>query len=63
MSFLIQRKMVKLLLSHFANPHALTCNFNLPRDLAQDQTIKEDLMNAEETFLGFLAVLNLVIWL
>jgi len=46
-----QRKMVKLLLSHFANPHALTCNFNLPRDLAQDQTIKEELLNAEETFL------------
>ena len=44
--------MVKLLLAHFANPHALTANQLLPRDLARDPQIIKDLENAEETFLG-----------
>jgi len=43
--------MVKLLLAHFANPHALTANQLLPRDLARDPQIIKDLENAEETFL------------
>jgi len=44
--------MVKLLLSHYASPHARTASNLTPRDLAGDPEIAKMLLDAEETFLG-----------
>ena len=44
--------MVKLLLAHFANPHARTSNNLTPRDLSRDcPEAAELLLDAEDSFL------------
>ena len=44
--------MVRLLLSHYANPHSRTTSGFTPRELAKDAEIINMLSNAEDTFLG-----------
>jgi len=44
--------MVRLLLSHYANPHSRTSSGFTPRELSKDTEIINMLSNAEDTFLG-----------
>ena len=44
--------MVRLLLSHYANPHSRTTSGFIPREMAKDSEIISMLTNAEDTFLG-----------